>query len=1414
MHEAGDPAIDSRPRSYVRVNGVAGIALWDTGSEVTLISASGSLAKKINYNKPLKIPKAKLVAANSSHLSIIGKYRVTFSISSHLFQADVLLVEGLRSPCIIGIDVMTQERYVINPGERTVTRESEDDCKAQAELAAWKVEEVRVSNSVCVESLSSAIVKCKIPGNSRKEVIISEVSEEVAEIGLSTDLGMYSTHSNSFEIEVFNHNPWPVELSKGTGIADASTASQFHAETVEQVLKRAFTSEELHFYEISEVKGPAQIPDLKGIPLKYRDKFIMLLSSFQDVINDDAGDIGKCSVMKQKIRLKDESKIANTPPYRIPPALQPVVDDFIQKLLTAGVIRKSISPFSSPLMLVRKPNADCSKPLMEQYRVVNDFRRLNANTVKDSYPLQNIYQLIDEVANSRVASIIDLRSAFFNQELEEESRKYTSFAVPGRGLFEYCRSPQGLINSSSTFQRLLDKLMEGLKGVRVYVDDIVIFSDTYEQHLHALKQVLIRLRMHNFKCSVKKMHIGCGSVNYLGYEIKPGISVRPGALKCKAIRNWPVPNDVTKIKQFIGLCSFFRRTIPHFSEISAPLTKLTRKDSKYKKGELPYEAYEAFAKLKSKLSSRPCLAPVDFQREFILTTDASNEALGAVLSQKDKNGLEYPCAYYSRSLSDSEKKLAPFHLEHLAMVAACRHFEPYLVGKEFLIRTDHKPLLALNKVQGKSLDRLKLELQEFQPFRISYMRGIDMIADGLSRNADSLQEDEAVVDEIAKMNEPHIKYSQLKEMQQSDVFCKALYCALKYKSYPSDQQLGAKVLKYGPQMLLKEDLVRKRLSDGSSLILAPVRLKFHLLARFHDHPLSGHLGSKKTFERVSQTWWWPDILMDVMDYCKECEVCCRANAALDKKPSELQPFPKVKAPFERVHLDLLQMPLTENGKKYVVVMVDAFTRWCELVSIKDKKARTVAQSVARDWICRHGAPKSFLSDLGSEFTNQVFKEMCEGFHIQMQFATVSHPASNGKAERLNRSIINYMRKYVEPDLQWDEQLAYAQFALNTAFHFSMKTTPYKMIYLNDPHLPQEIVSQERLTLREPSERGAIERMKDAYTMLERENENSYSIYKVQHDKRAKEKKLVVGDRVFLAISANREVGKKLQTPYKGPYFVAELLPKMNVKVRLNNSTKCITVHKDIVKLAPCRKSWVSFDWNTDRDNDSQGRHSGNEEEQASLDKNRDLIMADDEVQGLVVPEAHAEHANYVEPNDPRMPDAMPVMQPVIPPIAQQRVAAPEAVIPPPPLSHRVDERRGQVEPDDPQPARQGLGDGVRESDRPGERSQRTAKTQAKTVIRGEGASGLTGILKHRGGAPSFSRAAYASARGAVSQTLPPTKPKSTPNTRPVTPESEHGTTEGTKKRKQGPEKAGGGGVTRSTRHSGAEAKDFGLPKRF
>ena len=335
-------------------------------------------------------------------------------------------------------------------------------------------------------------------------------------------------------------------------------------------------------------------------------------------------------------------------------------------------------------MLVKKPHADPNKPLAEQYRLVHNYMDLNRNISPCSYPLRHLYELLDEVAGGNVYSVLDLSQGFFQQHLIDP-QEATSFSIPGVGQYTYCRSPQGLNSSPAYIQRLLDYVLNGIARVYVYIDDVVISVKIHYENLQKLSKVFCRFRKHNLKIKPSKCSIGTARIIYLGYDICKKDGIRPGHAKTEVIKNWPEPRTIKDIRAFIGLTSFFRRAIKNYSLMSAELNKLVRKNSGYTKGPLPEKARASYLTLKEALISKPCLAAVDFEKRFIVTTDASATHYGSCLSQEGPDGIERPCGYSSKLLSEKEANQSPGLRERAALPHALRHWRPYLVGKEFTL---------------------------------------------------------------------------------------------------------------------------------------------------------------------------------------------------------------------------------------------------------------------------------------------------------------------------------------------------------------------------------------------------------------------------------------------------------------------------------------------------------------------------------------------------------------------------------------------------------------------------------------------------------------------------------------------------------------------------------------------------------
>ena len=721
-------------------------ALVDSGSEVTIMDET---IAKVVFPNGYDQPQFKLVGANGSPIRILGVKTALIDLGpSTKFKHDIIIASGISSKFILGADLLRAQNLVLDLSNNKLRKASHDK---------------RAINSAEVFIGKNTERKLRVITPFQDKDVLFIPNSRCPNLSPSL---LRTDKTGRAYVVMQNGTHLDINLERGRclGAVRLFDPSSISADT-------KWVTKQVSALQTERLELAKQVP-LSHLPSPLRGKYLTLFESYVDVFSLNPNDIGQCKVLPQSIHLKDPSKISCVPPYRTPTHLQPVVHEYVQNLFEAGVIRKSTSPFCSPLLLVRKANASSTQPLVQQFRVVHDYRLLNENTVRDSYPLHNLYDLIDKVAASQVWSVIDLSSGFWNQTLDEKSAPYTAFAVPGMGHFEYTRSAQGLCNSPAAFQRLLDFVVRDIPNVFVYIDDIVLASPDHEQHLATLNQVLERFRKYNLKCRPHKLQIATGEINYLGYNLSHDKGIRPGLAKTKAVANWKAPCNVKEIRQFLGLCSFFRRTIRDFAAIASPLTKLTRKDSGWLGPDLPDKALASFNALKNKLVQRPCLQPPDFTKPFILTVDASQTGLGAVLSQFKPNGVEHPIAYASRVVKEAEQKQAPFHLEYTAMAWACRHFRPYLVGKRFKLRTDHKPLQTINKTKGAALERCMMELSEYD-FEVEYMKGEKMPADGLSRQIHSTQ----LTDLQRYIN---FSWSQVREMQKHDPEIKALAIALMY----------------------------------------------------------------------------------------------------------------------------------------------------------------------------------------------------------------------------------------------------------------------------------------------------------------------------------------------------------------------------------------------------------------------------------------------------------------------------------------------------------------------------------------------------------------------------------------------------------------------------------------------------------
>jgi len=434
------------------------------------------------------------------------------------------------------------------------------------------------------------------------------------------------------------------------------------------------------------------------------------------------------NVLEHRIPTINEIPI-HTRQYRFPVIHKDEINRQVNELLEQEIVKPSNSPYNTPVWIVPK-KADSKGN--KRWRMVLDFRGLNDKTVGDAYPLPNITEILDQLGGAKYFSVVDLASGFHQIKMHPDDSHKTAFSTP-HGHYEFDRMPFGLKNAPATFQRLMDLVLTGMQGneIFVYLDDIVLYSSSLTEHAIKFEKLATRLRRANLKLQPDKCEFLRKEVSYLGHIIGEN-GVRPDPKKIEAVQNFPIPKNAKNVKQFLGLAGYYRRFIKGFSKIAKPLTNLLKGDNDFKWKDKEQESFDI---LKSALCQEPILQYPDFTKPFLLTTDASGTAIGAILSQ-GQIGKDQPISYASRVLNDAERNYSTIEKELLAIVYAVQHFRPYLYGKKFKLITDHKPLTWLHKLKDPTsrLARWRIKLAEYD-YEIIYKPGkINANADALSRN--------------------------------------------------------------------------------------------------------------------------------------------------------------------------------------------------------------------------------------------------------------------------------------------------------------------------------------------------------------------------------------------------------------------------------------------------------------------------------------------------------------------------------------------------------------------------------------------------------------------------------------------------------------------------------------------------------
>ena len=808
--------------------------------------------------------------------------------------------------------------------------------------------------------------------------------------------------SNRITVVLRNNTRDWLEIKKGMPIAWTVAANE--VPKVTNLFSAEQTKEQCTFTETERQDLLLEKLDLSGLevwPQEQAEQAHSLLKEYHDIFSLEKRDMGHTNTTKHKIVLKDP----DTPPFKehfrriLPPQLDEV-REHLKLMLDAGVIRPSNSPWCNAVVLVRKKDGSLHFCI--------DFRKLNSLTVKDSHPLPCICETLESLAGAAHFSTFDMNSGFWQVPMDEESKQYTAFTLGSMGLYGCESMPFGLCNTLPTFQRLMQNCLGelNLTYCLIYLDDVIVFSDTPEEHLWRMRVIFDHLREHGLKLKPSKCEVFKSEINYLAHDVSRK-GVLPSKKNLESIAQCPPLDTYTKVKSFVGLVGHYRHFIKGFAKIAAPLYDLTSGDNKDKKSEhvdLSPKAHEAFDHLKAACLQAPILSFPDFNKPFLLETDASGRGLGAVLSQKQADGRYHPIAYTSRVMNETEQRYHSNKQEFLTLKwAVTEQFHEYLspYGKnrnEFVVRTDNNPLTYI--FSSANLDaagqRWVARLASYN-FSLEYQKGKDnTVADFLSRMNESLPEEEvqeylnqipypgvkAVLDnaimpieeraeqgvrltpgcqvvcqeEAVEARPARLATTNVTDWKQEQKEDPVLYQVAKHLRAPHkifkaalhkvlDKKATATYIKVKEQLLIKNGLLYRKTWQGQAdeivfQFVVPQRHRGTTLDGCHQE--AAHQGQPRSTALMQECFWWPGMTQDLRNHIKKCSHCRKYEAAPPVMP--MKPL-TCSGPGELLHVDFTSIeemvPLKEDPVICnVLVLQDHFSKYVVVYVVKDQTAST------------------------------------------------------------------------------------------------------------------------------------------------------------------------------------------------------------------------------------------------------------------------------------------------------------------------------------------------------------------------------------------------------------------------------------------------------------------------------------------
>eukprot|EP00253_Pinus_taeda_P006262 PITA_06262 len=836
---------------------------------------------------------------------------------------------------------------------------------------------------------------------------------------------------------------------------------------------------------------------------------IPVIQEFTDVFPEEIPGLPPQRNIDFTIELVPGAAPVSRAPYRMSVPELTELKMQLQELLDKNYIRPSVSPWGAPVLFVKKKDGTL--------RMCIDYRQLNKLTIKNKYPLPWIDELLDQVKGATVFSKINLQSGYHQIRIKDEDIAKTTFRTR-YGHYEFVVLPFGLTNAPTTFMCLMNAIFHPYldQFMLIFIDDILIYSRTIEEHQEHLRVVLQTLREHQLYAKFSKCDFFKSEIQYLGHVItKDGIVVDPE--KIKAIMEWPVPKDVADVRSFMGLAGYYRRFVEGFSKVAFPITSLQ------KKGKLFHwtpNCQKSFEQLKHLLTTAPILSIVDPNKDYVVCTDASKEGLGGVLMQEGR-----VIAYESRKLKEHKKKYSAYDLELAAVIHALKMWRHYLMGRKFFLHTDHHSLTnyfsqpTLNARQARWVDFLS----GFD-FDIKHLQGKEnKVADALSQKIHNLYEvsfsgwESPFMEMIKEIGDQDTEYQQLKlQIQQS-------------AKRDSQQEYE---LDDAGRIYFKKRLYVPNQS----------RIRNLIMDEFHISHYAGHPGYQKMITTIQNEYFWPGMKKSIVEYLARCLECQQIKAEHQHPAGLLQPLPVPEWKWEIISMDFITgLPRTKRNNDSIFMVVDKLSKVAHFIPVQSTyRSAQIAHIFMQNVFKLHGLPKTIISDRDVKFTSAFWKTLFAELGTQLNFSTAYHPQTDGQTERVNQMVEDMLRAYVmQQPTGWEDYLHLVEFAYNNDYHTSTQMSPFEVLYGRK--------CRTRTSWGGPEDKLSLgpEMLKEMEDMVKRVRVNLKAAQDRQKnfaDRKRRFKEFQVGDHVYIRIEAKRSTLQwsgcaKLAPRYCGPFQI-------------------------------------------------------------------------------------------------------------------------------------------------------------------------------------------------------------------------------------------------------------------------------------